>query len=382
MDMRKLGGGSVGRRVGSSSKQSRPRWAAFVAVAAAVTAAFCVIMTTGGAALAHTSAQAAAGVKGYLGKVVPGYSGTDTKSMKLLLAPKLKKGAHFKVGYLQIDSSVHVINVEQLAASAEIKALGGTTVMLNANDNPNTQVQQLKQLLADGVNAIIAQPLIPEGVAQGFKQAAAQHIPVIVINQQTSAGVPHLPNTVTDVDQAMDYSTYETMKTITAKIRKGSSFAIMSLGIPVPVLGYQTQRDQYWGQKFGLKFVGTVPAAAATPEAYSAAAKALLTKYPTVKAIATLNDQAAVATASAAQTLGKSNIQIFTANGGDPVSVPDLKSGRVGVVYRVPWEQQGIQAAIAAYDAVTKQNQPLPPLINIPGTVVTKANVSKVPFAS
>jgi ribose transport system substrate-binding protein len=309
------------------------------------------------------------------------YKGADRKYFRVLPQPKIKKGVKFKVGYLQIDSSTHTLNVEQEGSATEAKLLGGSEQMLNSADNAQTQVSQFNQLLTEKVNAVVGYPLVPGGLLAGVKLATKSKIPAVFIGTVTNSAAGLPAGSPFDVDQAIDYSVYETMKTVAGELPKGSSFAILGFGLPVPALVYQQERQKYWGEKFGLKFDGEQNATAGTPAAYSTAASQILTQHPNVSVVLTMNDDAALATATATRNTGRTKVKVATSNGGDPELIPLIKSGVVIADCVVPWAEEGKQATIAAYDELTKQDLPLPKFIQIPPTIVTKANVNKVEFA-
>jgi ABC-type branched-subunit amino acid transport system substrate-binding protein len=95
-----------------------------------------------------------------------------------------------------------------------------------------------------------------------------------------------------------------------------------------------------------------------------------------VQLIVTYNDQSAVAAASVVATSGK-KVYVSTCNSGQSIARDALKSNRLDLVYRTPWEGMGTQAAIAAYNVVTKQNLPLPKIINVPSYLVTPQDADK-----
>jgi len=309
------------------------------------------------------------------------YNGVDKKYMTPPLAePKIKQGQAFKVGFLQIAGTVPALKAQEDAADAEARALGGSMIHMDAEDNPQKQITQLQDALTQGVNALIVDPLAAQALSAAFKKAQSQGIPIITLLANPDPTTPLTPGVTTNVDAAIDYSAYVTMKQLAATLPKGASFATLGFAAPVASLTYENERVKYWGQQLGLKFVGQVNAADATSQAGATAASQILTKYPDVNAIVTHNDLTAASAVTAARVAHKTDVAIATPNGGEPESVPLIKSGGETVVYRAPWEQEGQQAVRAAYDALTKQNLPLPKLLSLPGTVVTKSNIDSVPF--
>ena len=75
-------------------------------------------------------------------------------------------------------------------------------------------------------------------------------------------------------------------------------------------------------------------------------------------------------------TSGK-KVFVATPNAAESATGDALHANKLDLVYRTPWEQQGVQSVTAAYDTVTKQDLPLPTFINVPGYIVTPQTASK-----
>ena len=160
-----------------------------------------------------------------------------------------------------------------------------------------------------------------------------------------------------------------------AREHPGATFATMGLSIPVDQLIYMLQRIQYWGEHFGLKFEGKVDTPSDNPLGFGPATTTILGKYPDVDYIVTFNDQSAVAAATTVATSGK-HAKIVTPNAAMSITRDAMRAGRLDLVYRVPWTEQGVQSVWAAYDALTKQGVPLPTFITVPGYMVTQHDVN------
>jgi ribose transport system substrate-binding protein len=307
----------------------------------------------------------------------PGYNGPDREQMQLLPAATKKAGQSFKVGLMQANKAVGILNGIENGVTAQVEDLGGTLVVKDAQGDFGRQVSQLDQLVTSGVDAIVVHPLNSASLAAGIKTARKQGIPVAVVD--STPGDP-LKEAVTNIDAARDYSTYATMKELASQLPKGAAFTIMGLGLPVPILQYQAKRQEYWGKQFGMNFLGQVGAKGVTPSDYATAGGSLLSRYPKAQAVVTLADEAAVAMANQARVNGKTDLAVATSNGGDPLSEPLLKAGKLAAVYRIPWELMGQQATIAAYSALTDPDKSLPEVIQVPGQVITKKNVQDAKF--
>jgi ABC-type sugar transport system substrate-binding protein len=328
-----------------------------------------------------TAAAGSASADATLSPAVPaGYDGTDHGHFKVLAAPDIKSGASFKVGFLNTNASQPILLAMQDAAQAETAKLGGSFIALDAASNPQTQASQLQQLIAQHVNVIIGDPVVAAALGPGIAQARKAGIPFIAIGDPPDQADAPMPGAVTSVSQGFDYTVYRTMNALAAE-HPGASFATMGFALPVDQLVFMAGRMKYWGEQLGLKFLGQVDTTSDNPTGFGPAASTILTKYPGVQIIVTFNDESAIAAATVVATSGK-KVFVATPNAAEYATSQALKAHRLDLVYRTPWEQQGVESVIAGYDTVTKQDLPLPTFIDVPGYVVTPQTAAKAQWVS
>lgn len=302
------------------------------------------------------------------------YSGPDAKFFTALDDPKIEEGASFKVGYLNVSASQPSLVALQKSIESKVEDLGGTVVVKDAQLDPQKQVSQMNELIAEGVDAVICSPVFGEALVPSVKQAKAKGIPFVTVIG--SAGPEDvIEGATTSISQGFDYSAYRTVKAVADK-KPGAKFATMGLGLPVKVLAYLVEREKYWAEELGLEYLGNVDATEDSPGAYSTAASTLLTKYPDVEVIAAYNDQSTVALGTTVSTQG-SKAEVINPSAGQSITRDAMKAGRVDLAYRTPFEEIGSQAAIAAYNAVTDQGGELNPYIAVPSYIVTPENLAE-----
>jgi ABC-type sugar transport system substrate-binding protein len=353
---------AVGCGGGSSSSSSSPTEAS-------------TAEATGGANTTASSETSGSGAV----KPDPEYNGPDKKYFGKLSAPKKKSGFTFTAGYLQIFGGQPVLKTMQESVESEVSALGGKTIVKDAELNPQKQVSEFEELISQKVNVILAYPVVVSALGPSLAKAKAAGIPVIATNTPPNVEEGANPAFVTNIGESFDYGCYSTVKEM-AKLHPGGTFAVMGTALPVSSLIYMTERMKYWGEKLGLKFVGESDAQEDTPAGYGPAISAILAQNPEVEMIFTYNDESALAAATTAGSQGKTDIAIADPNDGQTIAEEGIKKGQLAVVYRTPWEELGEQMAIAGYDVLTKQNLPLPKMVNLVSTVVTKENVDSIEF--
>ena len=325
---------------------------------------------------ADASGSGSTGSVSSLSTAVPSdYNGTDAGHFHVLGEPKQVAGTPFKVGFLNTNAGQPMLLAMQDAAKAEVERLGGSFIGLDASSDPQKQASQMSQVIAQKVDAIIVDPTVAAALGPGIKAANAAGIPVIAIGTPADQSKPPTPGVETSISQGFDYPAYRTMKLL-AKEHPGATFATMGLSIPVDQLIYMLDRIQYWGERFGLKFEGKVDTPNDNPLGFGPATTTILSKYPDVDYIVTFNDQSAVAAATTVATSGK-HAKVVTPNAALAIAGDAIKAGRLDMVYRVPWTEQGVQSVWAAYDTLTKQNLPLPTFITVPGYTVMPDQVDQ-----
>lgn len=309
-------------------------------------------------------------------KFDPAYTGHEAAYFKPLAEPEVKPGVPFKVGYLSESAGQPILVAMAKAAEAQVEKMGGTMITKDAGLDPQKQASQLDELISQKVNVIVGDPVVATALAPGIAKAKAAGIPFVQVDGPADQTKPLVAGAVTSVSHAFDYITWRTLKALAAE-HPGGSFAVMGLALPVEPLIYLCDRMKYWGEEFGLKFVGQVDATGDTPAGYGPAANAILTKHPDVDMILTYNDASLVAAATTVASSGK-KASVSTPNGGEAITQQALKAGRADLAYRVPWEETGKQAAIAAYDIVSNQNLPLPKFVDLAGPVLSKTTADQV----
>ena len=351
--------------------------AAVMAGALALTA--CSSSHSGGGAAsgssgADTGSSASAGTA-----AIPAYDGPEKPYLKPLAAPAEKGGYHFTVGYLQVYGGVNNLLTTQKAAVTELQKLGGSVKVLDAQLNPQTQVSQFDQFIAQKVDAIVVMPTADEALAAPLAQAKAAGIPVIAWGLPTDKGKGANPDVQVSLNTGFDYGDYQTMKVLATQ-RPGSTFALMGTGLPSDQLKYITARLQYWGQRMGLKYLGEQDAQTDNPSAYTPALQAIFSKYPNVDNVITYNDESALTASTVAAQLNNTHVHIADPNSGQQIIVPAIKSGKVATGYYVNWNQFGTQLAYATYDVLTKQGQPLPRVVVLPSSAIVQGNVDSFQY--
>jgi ribose transport system substrate-binding protein len=304
------------------------------------------------------------------------YKGVESGLPDSYPDPKAESGADCTIGYDQAIGLVGGLAAAEQAAKQQSEKLGCKFISLDAEGNLNKEVTNVNNLLVQGITALITFPLDPRALAPAYAKAQKAGIPIVSIGTPGVAGEPLGPYYETEVLQGFDVAAYYTAQNL-AKEKPGAKFGVIGYAAPVPTLKYFTERLQFWGQHFGLTFLGQVDgAASATPSAAEAAANTLISKYPDMEAITVYNDQTALTVSSVARSSGRD--LLITASNGENAAIEAVAAGQLVSTFSFQWNQLGTQAANAAYSLLTKQNLPLPKEILPVGELVTEENASEV----
>lgn len=307
------------------------------------------------------------------------YDGPDAPYFTEVPAPDKVGGQPFDVGFLQISGAQPVLVAMQEAAQEEVEALGGTMIVKDAGLDVQKQQSQIDELITQDVDVILGYPVVASALDAAVTRAKDAGIPFVALNTPADVTQPVLNDAVTNVNQALDYAVWSTMKAL-ADAHEGGSFAVMGFAAPVDTLTYMTERQIHWGQELGLRYLGRVDAQADSPAGYGPAADAILTKYDDADIVVTYNDQSALAAQAAAVAGGRTDIAFADPNSGQAIAKSAIEAGKLELVFRAPWEAIGRTAVHVAYTVITDADARFETVINVPGTLVTKDDVNDVPW--
>lgn len=343
------------------------RRAGFAIIALAVVATACSSSRAGSGKGTSQAAPSADGKS--TGAAAGAYSGPEASLPTSFTNPTAKRGYSFTIGWLIPNASIPSLQSLTAGITKEATALGGKVITLDSQFNPQLEVNNFNQLLAQKVSGIISFPLNPAGLAPSLAQAKAKGIPVLSIDAPATATDPLIPGYFADILLTRDRGA-AALAAKAAQAAPGGKFALLGIGAPIPSLQYVIARDKFWALKYGMKFAGEIDSQADTSAGAAAALSSIVAKYPDVKVIFTYNDVSGVGAAAQART-SNSQVKVIGFNGEDE-ALQSVKAGVLYATYQVPWEQNGSEAVRAIYNTLTKQNLPTASRISAPGQLVSR----------
>ena len=346
---------------------------AWVLIAALCVAALALVAAGCGSDDTTDSSTAAASTAASPAATIAPYDGVDAQYFGELAEPEVKAGFTWKAGFLQPVGFVPDLVAWEQSFVDKAKALGGSVTVNDAGLDIQKQVSQFNQMVTAGNDVISGHPMFAPSVTQSLKNAKAAGIPVVFGFTPADVSQPLPANVAMNVGPALDYAAYSAMAYV-AQQMPGAKVAVMGFAQPNDFVTYLTQQQTYWAQQDGLEVLGQVDAKEDTAAGYSAAATSLIAKYPEAQVIVTYNDPSAIATLTSLKASSKTDVKVATGGGGEALAQAALKDGSMLCSYQIPWRAMGEQMAIAVYNILTDQGQPLPEILNIKSELATGAN--------
>lgn len=304
------------------------------------------------------------------------YSGFETQYAKTFPIPKVVPGKHFTIG---CQNPVNAGNPTTATfcdgVQAEAQALGMRYIGLSDDVTVSKQVTNFNQLLAQGANAIVLYPLAPNSLSTSLSRAKSQGVAVIGLNVTFTKSAA-APGYDAQVWEGRDEEAYLSVAEM-AKLVPHGKIVTIGIGIPVPALKYLVQRYDYWASQFGLKVLGDQDNQTDDIAGGQQAMTGLLGKFGSIDGVLGYNDESAVGAYTAARGEGRTGIKFIGINGSS-IGLGALQAGHISAVVQVDAVNQGAQAAMAAYDELTKQGLPLPPVVVRGPRLITPANINSV----
>lgn len=290
--------------------------------------------------------------------------------------PEPKKG-DFKIAYMNPSPGNEFLKTLGNATKLEVEKLGGSYSEVTAKE-PNEQVTQMDQLLAQGVEGIAVFALDPKALAPEVEKAKKQGVKLVTIDfNLAETGLKGLAGYESQVWQRRDYAAYLTAKYMAENLEPGSETGTIEFAIKVPSIVFSIERDVYWAEKMGLKNVGSSANKTDDIAGGEPAMTELLNQHPDIKGVMAYNDPSAIGAYAAARSAGVTDILFGGENGGSE-AVSAIEGGRqtFSILLDVPSMGKGF--AWGLYDLL--QGTKVPPTV-IAGepVLLDEENVAEVP---
>jgi len=306
---------------------------------------------------------------------IPPFESVEEEAAESYPEPKPGK---FSLAYMNPAAGNEFLKTLGTAMKLEVEKLGGTYSEVAAKGDPNEQVSQMDQLLAQGVEGIAVFALDPGALAPEVEKAKKQGVKLVTIDlnlQET--GLKGLAGYESQVWQRRDYAAYLTAKYMAEHLEPGAETGTIEFAIKVPSIVFSIERDVYWAEKMGLKNVGSSANKTDDIAGGEPAMTELLNQHPDIKGVMAYNDPSAIGAYAAARSAGVTDI-IFGGENGGSEAFSAIEGGRQSFSIKLDVPSMGKGFAWGLYDLL--QGTKVPPTV-IAGepVLIDEENVEEVP---
>lgn len=267
--------------------------------------------------------------------------------------------------------------------AAEIEREGGTVKILDARGNPDKQLTDLRQLISEGVDAIVVAPLAWESVQGALRQAQVKKIPVLVhdavLDNPTKQ---NLTPATFQVNEPRAQEAKQAAQLLTAGSHGAAGTIAMSFCPNGPPFMKMMKEISAAVPADGGKLLTTVcnPTDDANG-AYTVAQRAL-TRFPNAGGVFAYNDSSAIGVAKAANRLGRRGRLVITGINAEPQGIAAVKSGEIDATFDYNPVEIGQTLGRATEMVLTGKGDQLPASVEAQTTEYTKKNADKfVPWS-
>ena len=293
--------------------------------------------------------------------VPSGYKGIEAKLPTAYKVPAKRSGTSCTIGFQSPIAANETLSYWQRAVVAQGKAYGCRVITLDDALDPDKQVSNMEQLLAQNADVIIFYPLDPKATTPVLRKARSQGVPVLAVDA-SFGNTKAVPLITSQVWQGRDIQAYLQAQAM-ARAKKGAKLGLIGIGVPVPALKYLNKREAQWAKQFGLSVVGSRDNPSDDVTGGEKAANGLLQAYSDMDAVIGYNDPSALGAVVAARGAGRGPDdrraqRLERRRLGREVG-PDLRngagrSGRLGATARL----RGVQPDHEAEPAAPEDHRP------------------------
>jgi ribose transport system substrate-binding protein len=251
------------------------------------------------------------------------------------------------------------------AAAAAAKKAGADYTVVDARLDVSRQIDGVENMVAQSVSAIILNPVDSDAIVPAVLNANKAKIPVFTVDVKSKGGtvVSHITSDNVEAGRLAG-------EFVVKNLPAGSKVGIVD---GPPISTFQQRVEGFSKAIEGKLTISTHQNALQNaPEAFTAITENLITGNPEIKALFTVNDNAAEAAAAAIETSGRKDVWIVSVD-GIPSVVQTIAHD--GLIKATVGQQPGAMGRLAVETAIKYlKGETVPPEIKAPLELVTKEN--------
>lgn len=285
---------------------------------------------------------------------------------------------HYTVGFSNPTGAQPILQTFQTAFTAAAAQDNITVKSLDAQLDPNKQVSDVNQFVAQHVNAIVVFPISQNSLTPALNRARQAGIKILGFNAILSPNTASIAPYDANFDQGEDFQGAQLLADYVGQQLHGKG-NILGVGIGVPVPSLQFMVSQYKKDittKYpGIQWLSTASNATDDIAGGEKAVGDALTKYKgNIQALMSYNDDSAIGGAVAFKNAGVKN-PIIVGQNGDPQGVQAIKDGNMSAMIDiVPWREALVGEALVKR---LLEGKSVPKWVATPVEMYTKATIGK-----
>jgi ribose transport system substrate-binding protein len=305
---------------------------------------------------------------------IPPFEGVEEEAAESY--PEPKAGKH-SLAFMNPSPGNEFLSTLGTAMKLETEKLGGTYTEVTAKE-PNEQVTQLAQLVAQGVEGVAVFALDPNSLAPQVEKAkqAGVKLTTIDLNLEEN-GLKGLMGYESQILQRRDLANYLAAKYMAENLEPGAEVGGIDFAIKVPSIVYAIERAQYWSEKMGLNWVGVASNKTDDVAGGEPAGTQLLNEHSGIGGVIAYNDPSAEGAYAAARSAGITDVIFGGENGGSEArQAIENERQTFSVILDPP--SMGKDFAWGLYDLIDGTKVP-PTVLPKEPVLATKENLAEIP---
>jgi ribose transport system substrate-binding protein len=305
---------------------------------------------------------------------IPPFEGVESEAAESYPEPKSGK---YSLAFMNPSPGNEFLSTLGEAMKLETEKLGGSYTEVTAKE-PNEQVTQLAQLVAQGVEGVAVFALDPQSLAPQVEKAKQAGVKLVTIDLNLEEnGLKGLMGYESQILQRRDIANYMAAKYMAENLEPGAEVGGIDYAIKVPSIVYAIERAQYWSEKMGLEWVGVASNKTDDVAGGEPAGTQLLNEHSGIKGVIAYNDPSAEGAYAAARSAGNTEVIFGGENGGSEARQAVENERQTFTVILDP-PSMGKDFAWGLYDLLQGTKVP-PTVLPKEPVLATKENIAEIP---
>lgn len=275
---------------------------------------------------------------------------------------------------LQANATLNAIGE---GLTAEVTREGGEVEIMDAQGDPEKQLTDIKQLISQGVDALVVHPAAWESVRGALRQAERDDIPVIahdaIFGDAVSA--EDLKPVQIQINEGRATQAAEAVELLTADGAAKNGIVAMTFCPNPPTHEYLMQQVSDNIEAAGAELLDTVCNPTDDSSGAFTVARQALTRFGSADAFYAYNDTSAIGIAKAAARDGREDM-VITGYNAEPQGIAAVRRGEIQATWDYRQPEIGQMLGRAVRMILSGEGENLPTTVTVKPQMITEDNVA------